>query len=260
MINELHETNSRKHRRRASALTLVFFSLVVALCVFLTAFTIQDPPPGEQFIAVGFADLGSTDEGEGDTETEVPSEVVEEVVEEAVTEEVVAEPVVEEQVVTQETSEIVVPEEVVEEVVEEPVEETPRESAGANLITNNASSGGGGSQGDSEGVGNQGDEDGKIDGAGVVFGDFGSFSLNGASMLSAPQLSEKPMKSGTVRINIVVDASGKVISAKFEAINSLRVDTKLTELARKAAMTTVFESDATTPRRLGFITFKFELE
>jgi periplasmic protein TonB len=259
MVNELHETNSKKHRRRASAITLVFFSVVVGLCVFLTAFTIQDPPPGEQFIAVGFADLGSTDEGEGETETEVPSEVVEEVVEEAVAEQVVAEPVVEEQVVTQETSEVVVPQEIIEEV-EEPVEETPRESAGANLIANNASSGGGGSQGESEGVGNQGDEDGQIDGAGVVFGDFGSVSLNGGSMISPPRLSEKPLKSGTVRINIVVDASGRVISAKFEAINSLRVDTKLTELARKAAMTTVFTADASTPRRLGFITFKFELE
>jgi len=260
MVNELHETNSKKHRRRASALTLVFFSMIVGLCVFLTAFTIQDPPPGEQFIAVGFADLGSTDEGEGDTETEVPSEVVEEVVEEAVAEQVVEEPVVQEQVVTQEISEVVVPEEIIEEEVEEPVEETPRESAGANLIANNASTGGGGSQGESEGVGNQGDEDGQIDGAGVVFGDFGTFSLKGGSMISPPQLSEKPLKSGTVRINIVVDASGRVISAKFEAINSLRVDTKLTELARKAAMTTVFTSDASTPRRLGFITFKFELE
>ena len=257
MVNELHETNSKKHRRRASALTLLFFSMIVGLCFFLTAFTIQDPPPGEQFIAVGFADLGSTDEGEGDTETEVPSEVVEEVVEEAVAEQVVEEPVVQEQVVTQEISEVVVPEESIE--VEEPVEEPPRESAGANLIANHASIGGG-SQGDGEGVGNQGDEDGQIDGAGVVFGDFGTFSLKGGSMISPPQLSEKPLKSGTVRINIVVDASGRVISAKFEAINSLRVDTKLTELARKAAMTTVFTSDASTLRRLGFITFKFELE
>jgi len=260
MVNELHKTNSKKHRRRASALTLVFFSVVVALCVFLTAFVIQDPPPGEQFIAVGIADLGSTDNAEGETETEVPSEVIEDVVEEEAAEQVVSEPVVAEQVVTQETSELVVPEEV-EEDREEVVEETPRVSAGANLITNNASSGGGGSQGESEGVGNQGDEDGQIDGAGVVFGKFGSASLNGGSMISPPRLSEKPLESGTVRINIIVDASGNVKSATFDAINSSIADTKLTELAIKAAKTTLFSSaDASTPNRLGFITFKFELE
>ena len=58
-----------------------------------------------------------------------------------------------------------------------------------------------------------------------------------------------------------VDASGNVKLATFDAINSSIADTKLTELAIKAAYTTLFSSaDASTPNRLGFITFKFELE
>ena len=62
----------------------LLFVGVLALCFFLTAFTIQDPPPGEQFVAVGFADLGSTEEAAGNVESETPSEVVQEAEEEAV--------------------------------------------------------------------------------------------------------------------------------------------------------------------------------
>ena len=78
----LHDINSKKHKRKASILTAVIFMCILVLCFFLTAFTIQDPPPGEQYVAVGFADLGEVKDAGGETETEVPSEIVEEVVEE----------------------------------------------------------------------------------------------------------------------------------------------------------------------------------
>ena len=104
------------HKRKAGALTAFIFSSILLLCFFLTAFTIQDPPPGEQFVAVGFADLGDVDDAGGETETEMPSEVVEEVIEETESVKSVLEPVLTEEIVTEESSEMSVP--VVEEVEE----------------------------------------------------------------------------------------------------------------------------------------------
>ena len=246
------------HKRKAGALTAFIFACILLLCFFLTAFTIQDPPPGEQFVAVGFADLGDIDEADGDTETEMPSEVVEEVVEETESVESVVEPVVTEEIVTEESSEMSVPVEE-EEEVEVPVEEPVRTSAGANLISAFASSGGGGSEGESDGVGNQGDEDGKIEGSGVVSGDFGSASLNGGSLVNPPRLVEKPKRDGVVRMKIIVDSSGKVVTAEYDAKNSTFADSEHIKLAKRAALTATFTS-SNTPRRSGYIDIRFELE
>ena len=94
----------KRNKRQAAVLSGLLFAAVLVLCFFLTAFTIQGPPPGEQFVAVGFADLGSTEEAGGVTESEAPSEVVQEAEEEEVA---AAEPVPEapeaaEEVATQE--------------------------------------------------------------------------------------------------------------------------------------------------------------
>ena len=191
--------------------------IVVHVCggvvFFLTAFTIQDPPPGEQYVAVGFADLGETDEAGGVTDSENPSEVIEE----AVTEEVAAsapEPVVEESaedIVTQEASEMAVNVNPEPTPDPEPEPEPVPQDRTAHLFRNpgNPSAGGGGSQGQTDGVGNEGEEAGKIDGRGVVSGDFGDAMLNGGTMIGEPRLSEKPQEQGTVRVNIVVDGRGK---------------------------------------------------
>ena len=220
----LHEINASKHKRLASVLTALIFVGIIALCFFLTAFSIQDPPPGEQYVAVGFADLGEVNNAGGETETEIPSEVVEEVVEETESIESVVEQVVTEEIVPEEEREVVIPIEEVEEVVEEvPVEEPVRISAGANLINAFASSGGGGSEGETEGTGNQGVEHGKIDGSGVVTGDFGSAYLDGAKMLSPPRLDEKPTEEGLIRMKIVVNSDGKVISAVFDAVKNSNI-------------------------------------
>ena len=256
----LHEQNSKMHKRKAGALTAFLFACILLLCFFLTAFTIQDPPPGEQFVAIGFADLGDVDDAGGETETEIPSEVVEEVVEEIESVESVVEPVVTEEIVIEESSEMSVPiAEEVEEVEEVPIEEPVRTSAGAKLISAFASSGGGGSEGDSEGVGNQGAEDGKIEGSGVVTGDFGSASLNGGSLVNPPRLTEKPKRDGVVRMKIIVDSSGKVVTAEYDAKNSTFADSEHIKLAKRASLTATFTS-STSPRRSGYIDIRFELE
>ena len=202
-------------------------------------------------------DLGDIDDAGGETETEMPSEVVEEVVEETESEESVVEPVITEEIVIEESSEMSVP--IAEEVEEVPIEEPVRTSAGANLISIFASSGGGGSEGDSEGVGNQGAEDGKIEGSGVVTGDFGSASLNGGSLVNPPRLTEKPKRDGVVRMKIIVDSNGKVLTAEYDAKNSTFADSEHIKLAKRASLTATFTS-STSPRRSGYIDIRFELE
>ena len=41
----------KRNKRQAAVLSGLLFAAVLVLCFFLTAFTIQDPPPGEQFVA-----------------------------------------------------------------------------------------------------------------------------------------------------------------------------------------------------------------
>ena len=255
----LYEQNSKMHKRKAGALTAFIFLCILLLCFFLTAFTIQDPPPGEQFVAVGFADLGDVDDAGGETETIMLSEVVEEVVEETESVESVVEPVVTEEIVTEESSMMSVPiAEEIEEVEEVPKEEPVRTSAGANLI-NAFASFGGGSKGDSDGVGNQGSDEGRIEGSGVVTGDFGSASLNGGSLVNPPSLNEKPKRDGIVRMKIIVDSSGKVVTAEYDAKNSTFADSEHINLAKRASLTATFTS-SNVPRRSGYIDIRFELE
>ena len=257
--NILHKSNEKKQKIRAGVMTGIIFSGVLLLCFFLIAFTIPDPPLGEQYVAVGFANLGSVDDALGTTESETPSEVIEEVLSAPS----ITDPVVTEEIVTQEISEITIPVQQTEVEEEKPVVEPEpvRVSAAANLIRSDAASGGGGSQGSSEGIGNQGDEDGKIDGSGVVSGDSFDASLNDGSLVNAPRLKEKPKKKGVVRINIIVDSNGKVLSAKFDGgFNSTLSDDEHIRLAREAAMSATFSPNSSIPRRSGFITIRFELE
>ena len=169
----------KRNRRQAAALSALLFVTVLVSCFFLTAFTTQEPPPGERFVAVGFADLGSTEEASGDLETEAPSEVVQEAVEEeALSNEPEPEqPVVQEEVVTQATSDVAV--QSAPDPKPEPEPEPEREDRTAHLFRNPGaqSAGGGGSQGETSGVGNEGDEAGKIEGRGLVSGDFGDAML-----------------------------------------------------------------------------------
>ena len=258
----LHQ--EKRNRRQAATLSALLFVTVLVACFFLTAFTTQEPPPGERFVAVGFADLGSTEEASGDLETEAPSEVVQEAVEEeALSNEPEPEqPVVQEEVVTQATSDVAV--QSAPDPKPEPEPEPEREDRTAHLFRNPGaqSAGGGGSQGETSGVGNEGDEAGKIEGRGLVSGDFGDAMLRGGTMIGEPKLDEKPRQEGSVQINIVVDASGSVIQAAPDyqsALTTIR-DSHHVQLAMRAAKTAKFDSDATKPRRSGYITIRFDLE
>ena len=263
--NRHHAEQERKERRKAAVFSTLTYIAILAACVFLVAFQEVTPPPGEQFVAVGMADFGNVDEAGGDRETETPSEKVEEVIEQEVSESTVEEGAPVEAVETQEASEVDVPTQ--EEVVETPTEvETPDPEPEISQDLSNAlsqmfnNSGGGGSEGQQQGVGNSGAEDGKIEGAGVVTGEFGDSFLEGGTMIGEPNLDRKPDEEGVVRMKIYVDKGGNVTSAQFDPVNSTTTSNRLVALAREAALTARFSSHPTKPTRIGWIEFNFELQ
>ena len=259
------EEEDKRRERKAFLVTLITYSVLIGACVFLVAFTMEIPPPGQQFVAVGVADFGADQEAAGERESEVPSELVEEVV----AEEVAAEPtpVVPEveAVETQETSEIVVPVQEETPVDPEPVEDPEPErivdSQLSNALDNMfGASGGGGSEGASQGTGNQGVNDGRIEGTGVVTGDFGDSFLEGGEMIGDPTLDEDPSQEGVVTLKITVNKAGVVIDSRFDPAGSTTSSGHLIELAKRSAATARFSSHPTKSTRQGWIRFNFKLE
>lgn len=263
--NRHHAEEERKERRKAAALSAVTYVAIFAACVFFVAFQEVTPPPGEQFVAVGMADFGNTEEAGGDRETETPSELVEEVIEQEVSESTTEEVAPVEAVETQETSEVDMPTQ--EEVAEVPTEvEDPDPEPEISQELSNAfsqmlsNSGGGGSEGQQQGVGNAGADDGKIEGAGVVSGLATGELLDGGKMIGDPTLERKPTEEGIVRMKVYVDKTGKVTEAKFDPENSTTSNNRLVQLAKEAALTAMFESHPIKPTRIGWIQFNFKLE
>lgn len=253
----------KSNRRKAGALTSVIFISVLILCFFLTAFTMSIPTPGEQYVAVGFADLGDTGQASGDNESETPSETVQEAVQPETAASEAIETTSTEEVATQESSEVAAPSqpEPVEEPDPEPDPEPMVPSALANAINTLASSGGGGSEGESEtGSGNEGKDDGRIDGRGVISGDNGDWSLEGGERTGKPMLDENPRIEGVVRVDIIVDKAGNVTSALYDGKHSTITDSEHIALALRAAKTAKFTPNQAMPLRRGFLNIRFELE
>jgi len=253
----------KKDRIKAGALAFLSFSGVVVACFFLVAFTKSIPPPGEQYVAVGFADLGDVENAAGDVESEVPSETVEEVVQPEIAQsDAIATPA-EEEVVTQSESEVAVPSnpDPVESSEPEPEPERQVNPLLTNALSSLSQSGGGGSEGESDaGAGNEGTDEAKIDGRGVVSGDDGDNVLDGGKIIGRPIQKETPHEEGVVRVKILVDKYGKVTSATYDSDGSNTADTELIAMACRAAKTSTWTENLAKPVRSGFVTIRFELE
>ena len=102
ILEKRRREGENKDRVKAAILAVCSFAGVIVACFFLVAFTKSIPPPGEQFVAVGFADIGDVAEAKGEVESEVPSEAVEEVVQPEVSQSEPVEATVAEEVATQE--------------------------------------------------------------------------------------------------------------------------------------------------------------
>jgi hypothetical protein len=251
----------RRDERRAAAITAVLFAAVLLAGAFITFFEVPDPPLGTQFVSVGLADFGFDPAAGGMDESENPSaSVQDDVSPNDATSTSAASSTAASGAVTQSESDLAV---------------NPSANPNASASTGSqrqvsdrlasrmgalAQQGGGGSDGRSTGTGNEGNPLGKIDGMGIVEGDGFQAGLGGGTLVGKPRLAEKPTRSGTIQIDITVDAQGKVIETRFVLDRSTISDSRHIDLAKKAARTATFTAAPGTPRRYGFINIRFELE
>lgn len=256
------EEVEKKDRVIAGVLSGVIFTAVLVLCFFLVAFRIQDPPPGEQFVAIGMADFGSDLSAGGDTESQNPSDTPQDDQAESSSQQTESSATTD--VATQNASDVSVnsstkPNKDPKKPKEDP---KPTVSDGLNNILNQINKGGGGgSDGENDGKGNEGNQNGDISGKGVVQGKGIGWSLAGRGMIGEPKLSESPKEEGTVVLDIYVDKSGKVTRTKRNISASTTSSNYLFQLAEKAALTATFTVKNDAPvEQTGQMTFRFKLK
>lgn len=89
----------------------------------------------------------------------------------------------------------------------------------------------------------------------------GDWGLSGRGLIGKVPPDYPSEKTGTVRINIVVDQSGKVIRAEYSATGSTTQDPALVKAAKDAAMKYKFtDSPTASPEQHGYIIFNFRLK
>ncbi len=251
------EAQDRRVRQKAGFLTGGIFLVVAVLCYLLTAYTLSDPPPGTQYVAIGMADIGNSLTATGDTESDFPSESVEEAVQPTEA----ASPSQQQaasQVVTQARSEV--------SANNQPnpnngqgQQSGPRVSTSLNNRLGALRSGGGGSQGSGEtGTGNEGIENGEPFRTGADGN--AAWGLQGGDMIGYPQLDEKPTKAGYIRLKVRVNKAGQVTGVDYDPLESSLADSRSIALAKRAALTARFSTSSTMPIRNGYIVIRFELK
>ena len=261
------KTEKKKKKDKAIGIIgTVVFHLLLLLFFILNGLSQPVPLPEQEGAMI---ELGWTDSGSGNVESEVISE--EDVVEEVAP--TVSEPVEEtveevvEEVVTQEDSPIAVPEETKSEPVKpaEPVKEPDpqptKELQDAMDNIFNTPTGGGSEGEDEDGPGNTGRPDGSPAGKGVMGGTGNSWELAGRGYLGGVTVTEKPKEEGIVVLNIWVGRDGKVTRSSPDLSRSTTVSTHLFNLAKKAAASGRFSSSSgAAVEQKGKLTFHFVLE
>ncbi|WP_372750891.1 TonB family protein [Labilibaculum sp.] len=121
------------------------------------------------------------------------------------------------------------------------------------------------SQGISSSSGNQGAPNGSVDSDNYTGSGLGSkgvsYSLSGRNSLSIPKPQYQLQESGKVVVEITVDKTGKVVSARPGMPGSTTSNSTLFDAAKKAAMKATFNSDNTAPAyQQGSITYHFQLD
>ena len=257
--------------------TIVFHAGLLAFAI-LFGFATPLPLPEEEGILINF---GTDDFGAGDEEpmySEIPEESTpppqEAVTPTESTEEIISQdfeeaPVVAEKPQDIKQEEIITPKEEVKPVVEEqappPEPEPPKVNERA-LYKGRKDTDATGSEGVTQGEGNQGsitgspDSDNYADGLSTGGGGI-NFSLAGRNPVSIPKPEYNAQVSGTIVVRIRVNRDGKVISAEpgYKGTNIL--DESLLEAARKAALKARFNAKADAAyTQTGTITYHFVLQ
>lgn len=241
--------------------TVVFHSALLLLLILL-GFSTPLPLPGEEGVEVN---LGTSEEGYGEIQPELPPKIEEEIKPNKIQEET-------EEVVTQDTEEtpIVEKKKVDKEETKtkdkikdnEIVQDEPKVNPDALYKGKSTKGTGETGEGITQNAGDQGKPTGTADsknysGTGGS-GDGLSFSLAGRSPKFLPKPSSQFKENGTVVVQIDVDKYGKVIKALAVDKGSNTTDATLRRLAEEAAKKAVFNAnpDAAEVQR-GTITYHF---
>ncbi len=263
---EVEEANKRKSRIITALLTL----LIIIGAIFIGLYGPYPPPPEEGI----FVNFGTTDYGSGTVEPQ-KQEVIEE--QQAQPEASSVEQVEniessndvnatevntqQEQNKPTETNETTKP---VEQSKPEPVPDPEPVVDQNKLFTGNSNNSNSNSQGNdpADRLGNKGQQDGSngpnYQGNNTGLGNQGSgFDIEGRGLVYKPTNYYSGAEQGIVRLKIIVDANGKVISAEYFAKNSTITDHSLIALAKKTAMKLKYSPDSKSPRQSALISVKF---
>ena len=253
---------SRKDKYKGIIGTALFHGALLLLLIIL-GFSTPLPLPGEGGVEVN---LGTSDEGQGDIQPELPAAVESKVSPPPSSDEP------EEEIVTQDIEDAPTIEKPKTEIkkqkteskteVKEIVKEEPQVNPAALYKGKSSKATGSTGEGITGTPGDQGNPNGTPDsdnysGTGGTGGGL-SFSLAGRSPKFLPKPSSSFKENGTVVVQIDVDKYGKVIKAMAIDKGSNTTDATLRSLAEKAAKQAIFNAnpDAAEVQR-GTITYHF---
>ncbi len=263
-----------KKNSRFAALISLCVHIVVIILFMIFGMDVMDPPPQEYGVEISMADIGNTMDGAG----EVTPTKVSEAVNESQNQEAQPKPVEQaatEEVATDAKSEVAVP--TAEEPVEKPKKEVekpkkeesqpkdePQKIKERSLYPGKTSDESGqkqgGSQGDTEGLGDRGNPDGRPEGRGALGSGNGSWELSGRSLLKGASI-ETTKEEGIVVLKIKVDRNGNVIDAYPDLTLTNTTSEYLIGLAKSAAKRTKYSVNPDAPvEQMGKMTFKFILQ
>ena len=256
--------------------TSLFHGIILVIVIFF-GFMVPDPPPEEEGILINF---GTDETGSGDTEpmfSEIPEEAPPPPREASTpaesTEEIISQDFEEAPVV--EDKEEVIQKKVIDTPVKEVVadsEETPPPPEEKPPVLNERALYKGranadetsGSEGITQGEGNQGSPGGSPDSDNYLEGLGGKgidFSLDGRNPVSIPKPEYNVQESGKVVVRIRVNQEGIVTNAEAGVQGSNILNKELLEAARKAALKARFNPSTTAAyTQQGTITYHFLLQ
>jgi len=246
-----------KNKRIALIGTVLFHAL---LLLILLSFYLEPPYPPRPEIGLE-VNLGNSDDGVGAVQPETPQETV------ATPPPTPQEVTNTEHVVTQEQEKTVQVNnkpkaEKPQPKVEKPQEE-PKPQIDDRFVFKKKDKTKGGSEGKTGKPGDQGRENGTPDATNYV-GDGGgngiSFYLKGRKSKRLPKPVYDSEEQGTVIVKVWVNQSGKVINAVVQEKGTTTADSRLRDMAVKAAKEAVFDANPDAPEvQTGTITYDFIL-
>ena len=261
-----------KNRVKGVTGTILFHVVLLMLFLFFGLST-PLPLPGEEGVEVN---LGTSDEGAGfiqkeqaaQTQTPVPvPEPPAEDNEEILTQEVEETPAIEEVMEEEKEQEkekgpVPLEENIIEEKPEEIPPEEPKVNPRALYKGKKPSDSEGSNEGTTNQSGDQGQENGDPEAANHTgpggAGHGVSYSLGGRGALALPKPAYTSQEQGKVVVTIWVNNKGKVVKAVTGAKGTNISDAQLRQLAREAALRSLFTPDPNAPdEQKGTITYNF---